>query len=97
MSETTRSDDEMVKRFFDAKLASETAASAPPTRKQLEYLIQLGCGQVPRSRSEASRLINEWLPCPTRAQLDFLSILGYTGESPETKFGASKLIDRLVE
>ena len=96
MSEAARSDEEIVKRFFDAKLASEMEVSDPPTRKQLVYLDRLGCPQVPRSRSEAGRLINEWQPSPTPAQLDFLAILGYTGPDPESKFEASKLIEELV-
>jgi len=69
----------------------------PPTEKQLDYLESLDCDEIPKNRGEASRLIRENQPEPTERQLNYLSFLGYSGDPPETKHGASALIEKMLE
>lgn len=85
-----------VERYFTDRLARESGAP-PPTQKQLKYLVQLGYRGIPKTKREASKLIEQLQPPATGRQIDFLYELNYYGPKPETKKEASQLISELLE
>jgi len=89
---------EVLRSLHDAR-AEEDA----PTRKQLDYLRQLGMPEVEitniKSKAEASRLIDRWQPPPTESQLAYLSRLGVPQDQIETlrtKSEAARLIEQVL-
>jgi len=82
----------------------ETESIEPPTEKQVLFLKGLGVEEIPASKDEARRLLQElnakkeageYSPPPTAAQLKYLRDLKYAGEMPETKEAAWKLLQEL--
>jgi len=82
----------------------ETESIEPPTEKQIQFLKGLGVEEMPASKDEARRLLQELnekreqgeysIP-PTAKQLKFLKDLKYAGEMPQTKEAAWKLLQEL--
>ena len=76
----------------------------PPTDKQLQFLRGLGVEEMPSSKVEARRMLQELnlkreageysIP-PTAKQLKYLQDLNYTGEIPQSREEAWKLIQEL--
>jgi hypothetical protein len=76
----------------------------PPTDKQIQFLKGLGVEEIPASKIEARRLLQELnekretgeysIP-PTAAQLKYLRDLKYAGEMPRTKDDAWKILQEL--
>ena len=76
----------------------------PPTEKQILFLKGLGVEEIPASKEEARRLLQElnekreageYSPPPTEKQLKYLKDLKYAGEMPKTKDAAWKLLQDL--
>ncbi len=74
-----------------------------PTDRQLEYLKQLGVPEpelaAVKSKGQASRMIDQWLPPPSDSQREYLARLGATGEqiaALRTKSDAAELIQRFL-
>ena len=76
----------------------------PPTEKQFLFLKGLGVEEIPASKEEARRLLQElnekreageYSPPPTEKQLKYLKDLKYAGEMPKTKDAAWKLLQDL--
>jgi hypothetical protein len=76
----------------------------PPTEKQIQFLRGLGVEEIPASKEEARRLLQElnekreageYSPPPTEKQLKYLKDLKYAGEMPKTKDAAWKLLQEL--
>jgi hypothetical protein len=82
----------------------ETESVEPPTEKQIQFLRGLGVEEIPESKDEARRLLQELnekreqgeysIP-PTAKQLKFLKDLKYVGPIPESKEAAWKLLQEL--
>ncbi|MDA0323677.1 MAG: hypothetical protein O2923_13340, partial [Verrucomicrobia bacterium] len=75
----------------------ELKNTAPPTKKQLNFLKKLGATVDDRlSASQASDLISELdgNQSPTKRQIEYIKMLG--GEVPTTKREAAALSDRLT-
>jgi hypothetical protein len=82
----------------------ETESIEPPTEKQIQFLRGLGIEEIPASKEEARRLLQELnekreqgeysIP-PTAKQLKFLKDLKYAGPMPETKEAAWQLLQEL--
>jgi len=82
----------------------ETESVEPPTEKQVQFLRGLGVEDIPASKDEARRLLQELnerreqgeysIP-PTAKQLKYLKDLKYAGEMPKTKDAAWKLLQEL--
>ncbi|GEM_PF-3119481 len=82
----------------------ETESIEPPTEKQIQFLKGLGIEEIPASKDEARRMLQElnekretgeYSPPPTAKQLKFLKDLKYRGPIPETKEAAWKLLQEL--
>jgi hypothetical protein len=83
----------------------ETESVEPPTEKQIQFLRGLGVEDIPPSKEEARRLLQELnekrengeysIP-PTAKQLKFLKDLKYAGPMPATKEAAWKLLQELT-
>jgi len=82
----------------------ETESVEPPTEKQIQFLKGLGVEDIPASKDEARRLLQElnekreageYSPPPTAKQLKYLKDLKYAGPIPETKEAAWKLLQEL--
>jgi hypothetical protein len=82
----------------------ETESVESPTEKQIQFLKGLGVNDIPPSKDEARRLLQElnekreageYSPPPTAKQLKYLRDLKYPGEMPETKEAAWKLLQEL--
>ncbi len=76
----------------------------PPTEKQILFLKGLGVEEIPASKEDARRLLQElnekreageYSPPPTEKQLKYLKDLKYAGEMPKTKDAAWKLLQDL--
>jgi hypothetical protein len=77
----------------------------PPTEKQIQFLRGLGVEEIPASKNEARRLLQELnekreqgeysIPPPTK-QLKYLKNLKYAGEMPKTKDAAWELLQELT-
>jgi hypothetical protein len=76
----------------------------PPTEKQIVFLKGLGVEEIPASKEDARRLLQElnekreageYSPPPTEKQLKYLKDLKYAGEMPKTKDAAWKLLQDL--
>ena len=85
----------------EANFASRAWEEAePPTEKQIQFLRGLGVEEIPASKDEARRLLQELnekreageysIP-PTAKQLKYLKDLKYVGPIPESKEAAWKL------
>ncbi len=76
----------------------------PPTEKQIQFLRGLGVNDIPASKDEARRLLQELnekreageysIP-PTAKQLKYLKDLKYAGPMPASKEAAWKLLQDL--
>jgi hypothetical protein len=82
----------------------ETESIEPPTEKQIQFLKGLGIEEIPASKDEARRMLQElnekreageYSPPATPKQLKFLKDLKYAGPMPETKEAAWKLLQEL--
>ena len=82
----------------------ETESVESPTEKQIQFLKGLGVNDIPPSKDEARRLLQElnekreageYSPPPTAKQLKFLKDLKYRGPIPESKEAAWKLLQEL--
>lgn len=76
----------------------------PPTEKQIQFLKGLGVVDIPASKEEARRLLQElnekrehgdYSAPPTEKQLKYLRDLKYAGEMPRTKDEAWTLLQAL--
>ena len=83
---------------------AETESVEPPTEKQIQFLRGLGVEDIPASKDETRRLLQElnekrdageYSPPPTAKQLKFLKDLKYAGPMPATKEAAWKLLQEL--
>jgi len=83
---------------------TEAEEVEPPTEKQIQFLKGLGVEDIPASKDEARRMLQElnekreageYSPPPTEKQLKFLKDLKYRGPIPETKEAAWKLLQDL--
>jgi hypothetical protein len=81
-----------------------TEEGEPPTEKQILFLKGLGVEEIPASKEDARRLLQElnekreageYSPPPTEKQLKYLKDLKYAGEMPKTKDAAWKLLQDL--
>ncbi len=79
-------------------------APDPPTERQIQFLKGLGVEELPDSKVEARRLLQElnrrmengeYAIPPTEKQITYLQDLGYDGEIPKSREEAWKLIQRL--
>jgi len=82
----------------------ETESVEPPTEKQIQFLKGLGVEDIPASKDEARRLLQElnekreageYSPPPTAKQLKYLKDLKYAGPMPASKEAAWKLLQEL--
>lgn len=83
-----------------------TEAAEPPTEKQVQFLRGLGVIDIPGSKEEARRLLQElnakreageYAAPPTARQLKFLKDLKYAGPTPASKDEAWKLLQELKD
>src|SRR5208283_3611962 len=97
---------EPVESSVQAQLAVsvETETIGPPTEKQIQFLRGLGVEDIPASKDEARRLLQElnekreageYSPPPTAKQLKYLKDLKYAGPMPASKEAAWKLLQEL--
>jgi hypothetical protein len=79
----------------------ETESVESPTEKQIQFLKGLGVNDIPPSKDEARRLLQElnekreageYSPPPTAKQLKYLKDLKYAGPMPASKEAAWKLL-----
>jgi hypothetical protein len=82
----------------------ETESVESPTEKQIQFLKGLGVNDIPPSKDEARRLLQElnekreageYSPPPTAKQLKYLKDLKYAGPMPASKEAAWKLLQDL--
>jgi hypothetical protein len=83
----------------------ETESIEPPTERQILFLKGLGVEEIPASKDEARRLLQELnekreqgeysIP-PTAKQRKYLKDLKYAGPIPESKEAAWKLLQELT-
>lgn len=88
----------------DTTAPTEGNGSQPPTEKQIHFLRGLGVQEIPASKVEARRLLQELnerleegeysIP-PTEKQLKYLKDLKYAGKMPESKEEAWELLKGL--
>jgi hypothetical protein len=93
------------REYVEATSPVETESVEPPTEKQINFLKGLGVEDIPATKEAARQLLHELnekrengeysIP-PTAKQLKFLKGLKYTGELPESKEEAWKLIQDLT-
>jgi hypothetical protein len=85
---------------------AQVYATMPMTTKQSNFLLRLGMAKADvkkiKTASAASARIEQLLAergstheAPTKNQMEFLRKLGYSGEAPESKSRASKIISLL--
>src|SRR5208337_770480 len=83
---------------------TEAESIEPPTEKQIQFLKGLGVEDIPASKDEARRLLQElnekreageYSPPPTAKQLKYLKDLKYAGPVPASKEAAWKLLQEL--
>jgi hypothetical protein len=84
---------------------AQTEAIELPTERQIQFLRGLGVEDIPASKDEARRLLQELnekreqgeysIP-PTAKQLKYLKGLKYAGEMPKTKDAARELLQELT-
>lgn len=76
----------------------------PPTEKQVQFLRGLGVNDIPGSKEDARRLLQElsakreageYSVPPTERQLKYLRDLNYAGPIPASKEAAWKLLQQL--
>ena len=82
----------------------ETESIEPPTEKQVLFLKGLGVEEIPATKDEARRMLQELnekreageysIP-PTAKQLKFLNDLKYAGPMPASREAAWKLLQEL--
>lgn len=88
-----RTESAIVAKIKELDLERITGRAMPPSTKQIQFIIKLGGrDKIPKTRIEASRLIDELKSQPTNDQLVELDRLGYSGYKPKTRDDARNLI-----
>ena len=92
--ELQRTEAAITAKIRELDLEKLTGRNIPPSTKQIDFIKKLGGQQIPKSRIEASRLIDELKSKPTTAQLVELDRLGYSGNKPKSWQDANKQISK---
>jgi hypothetical protein len=89
---------------LDKAASPEGNGSQPPTEKQIRFLKGLGVQEMPATKVEARRLLQEinqklelgeYSIPPTEKQLKFLKDLNYAGKTPESREEAWNILREL--